>query len=244
MVTVVCCYNNEECLKKMLLPSLNRQKQEVQRILIDNNQKKYVSAAMAYNKEVIKAEGDIIIFCHQDIAFDDENFIDDIEKVFQKTPNIILGMAGIKKDGFVYSQLKYYKTKEYITQKRLSDKLEEVESIDECFFAIKREHLMKLMFDEVVCDNWHLYAVEFCYRAKHADLKLKSMVTSIQAYHKMEPGTGLEVDEKFIKTMKKVCKKYADLEEEIYAPCYITATRFPKKQFKLLKTKIKTLVNK
>ena len=242
MITIACCYNDEDCLKKMLLPSIERQNTKVDIILINNNEKKYSSAAMAYNNEVVRAKGDIIVFCHQDIAFD-ENFAENIEEIFKEHPNIILGVAGIKKDGFVYSQLKYYKTKEYITQKRLNNELEEVESIDECLFAIKKEHFLKMMFDQVVCNHWHLYGVELCYHGKKSDMKLVPMVTSTQVYHKMESGTGLEVDKNFLKIIGKLCRKYKD-ENKIYAPCYIISTKFPKRQLKILRTRMKLILKK
>ena len=239
MITIVCCYNNEECLQNMLLPSLKKQKCEFELILINNNIEKYKSAAEAYNKEGVKAKGDIIIFCHQDIVFD-EGALKKIQNIFEKKSDIILGAAGIKKDGLVYSQLKYFATKELITQKQLDYELERVESIDECMFAITKENFKQLMFDEYVCDNWHLYGVELCYHGK-LELNLKSMVTDIQIYHKMQAGTGLEVDENYLKTMDKLCKKYKKREKFIYAPCYIVSTQCPQKNIKFMRTRSKLL---
>ena len=123
------------------------------------------------------------------------------------------------------------------------NELEEVESIDECLFAIKKEHFLKMMFDQVVCNHWHLYGVELCYHGKKSDMKLVPMVTSTQVYHKMESGTGLEVDKNFLKIIGKLCRKYKD-EKKIYAPCYIISTKFPKRQLKILRTRMKLILKK
>lgn len=244
MITVLCCYNNGKCLNDMLVPSIKKQTQQSQLIFINNEKKNYGSAAQAYNCEVGNAEGDILVFCHQDIAFDQPDFLENVENIFKEHPNIILGLAGIKSDGMVYSNLKYLGNKEFITQKRVESAIEKVESLDECFIAIKKEHFMKILFNEDLCDNWHLYAVELCYNAKNSELRLNSFVSSIAAYHKMQGGNGLEVDRKYLKTLDKICVYYAKKEKKIYAPCYVVSTKFPRKQVKLFKTKIRLYLNR
>lgn len=238
MITLICCYNDRKCLEKMLIPSIETQKIQPQLILIDNNKKRYKSAAQAYNKEFKEAKGDILVFCHQDIAFDDSGFLQNVEKAFNKNPDSILGLAGIKKDGKMYSNLKYFGNKEYITQKRVIGDAEKVESLDECFVAIPKKHFMKLLFNEEVCDYWHLYVVELCYRAKK-DLSINSNVIPLEAYHKIQEGNGLEVDSYYLSTINKICKNYKKSEKEIYAPCYIVPTGFLKKHLKFIKTRLK-----
>lgn len=242
MISIMCCYNDRKCLESMLLSGLKYQSDKYELLLIDNNKKKYKSAAEAYNKEISKVKGDIIIFLHQDVILDDTQFLAKVINIFEENPNIILGLAGIKKNGKVYSNLRYYKTKEYITTQRVEKNLEEVESIDECFVAIKKNNFDKLKFDEEVCDGWHLYAVELCYAAKTSEMNIKTMVAPLYAYHKMLPGKRVTRD--FLKGINKVCEKYKKTEEQIYAPCYILRTGFPKKHLKLLKTYIKLFLKK
>lgn len=240
MISIMCCYNDEKCLNSMLIPSLNNQNCEYELILINNNEKQYKSAAEAYNNEIVSAKGDIIIFSHQDVIIDDSEFLNEVEKIFQQTPEIILGLAGIKNNGKVYSNLRYYKTKEYITMNRITNMLEQVDSIDECFIAIKKDDFMRIKFDENVCDGWHLYGVELCYAAKV--LGIKAMVTPLAAYHKLLPGKRVTKD--FLKGMSKLCRKYKNKYDVIYAPCYVLNTGFPNKQLKLLRTYIKILLGK
>lgn len=243
MITLLCCYNDKDCLNNMLIPSINKQNRKIETIFIDNTKGKYKSAAEAYNREFEKAKGDILLFSHQDIIFEKEDFIEQIEKIFSEKTNSMIGLAGIKKDGKVYSNLKYYRSKEYITKERIIDNVEEVESIDECFFAIKREHFDKLYFDEKICDNWHLYAVELCYRGRY-EQNLNIGVVDVPAYHKMESGTGLEVDEMFLRTLSRICEKYKKKEKLIYAPCYVVQTKGIKKYYKIIKTKLKLKLRK
>ena len=40
------------------------------------------------------------------------------------------------------------------------------DTVDECCFGMTREIFDQLCFNESVCDEWHLYAVEMCLRAK------------------------------------------------------------------------------
>lgn len=242
MITLICCYNNRECLDNMLIPSIKCQEKQPQLILIDNNKRNYKSAAQAYNSEVVNAEGDVLVFCHQDIAFDDQKFFYEIEEMFLENPDMILGLAGVKRDGCVYSNLKYLKNKKYITRKRVKEKRERVESLDECFIAIKTENFRKLLFNEDVCDNWHLYAVELCYRAKK--YSIESYVAKIEAYHKMQQGKGLEVDKNFIKVIKRICKMNRGRQKIIYAPCYIVPTKTFQMYTKIIKTEIKIKMKK
>lgn len=245
-VTYICCQNNKRQLEEMLLPSIALLQSEVQHsstnlILIDAQASGYKSAAEAFNvtiKERICEIGDIIVFCHQDIAFNTMQFHQRLLKELTQNPFQILGVAGIDKSGTVFSNLKYRENNEFITKNRLKEKTEVV-SVDECCFATSKNFFLKLMFDDINCSHWHLYAVDLCYQAHlHGG---KSFVLPESIYHKENNEEGMYTDMNFIKTMWNLVLKYRKHYTHIYAPCYICNTNILYAGAKLLKTILKNI---
>lgn len=244
MITFICCFNNEKQLNKMLLQSLQKHCKDANNnlILISPIKKGYKSAAQAYNTTIQnnwdKIE-DIIIFCHQDIAFDDTQFLDRIIQELKSNPFQIIGFAGITDNGMAYSNLRYYKTKEYITRNRVIESKLKVESVDECCFATTKQVLQKISFDEKSCFHWHLYSVDLCYEAKI--LNIPSYIIPETIYHKENSNGGLYTDMNFLKTMWNLVLKYKERVNCIYAPCYICPTMPYKAIIRLLRTAIKNI---
>lgn len=241
-VTFICCYNNAEELNSMLLPSFGKlDKDTVNYILIDSTLNNYRSAAEAYNKTIEKHKdeiGEILIFLHQDIAFSDSGFLEKIISELTANPNQILGFAGINDFGTVFSNLKYRKDKSFITRNQIKEKTQ-VCTVDECCFAMTKILYQKLLFDEYVCNHWHLYAVEICYNAKKN--KIPCYVLPDVIYHKEFSGGGLQTDSNFLTSMWRLVIKYGKEFNCIYAPCYICKTNRLQAAAKLFKTSIKNL---
>lgn len=211
-------------------------------ILIDNRNMKYQSCATAYNREIdnnINTIGDILIFLHQDIAFDDDRFQQRVIYELSENPNQIIGAAGMPTTGRTVSNLKYLYTKDYITATQLEDKTS-VMSVDECCFAMTKELYLKLLFDEKTCDSWHLYAVDLCYAARRK-FGVESYVLPETIYHKYDGTTGLNTDTSFLWTMWKLTRKYRYNFEIIYSPCYIVATNTIGAISKILRTTIRNI---
>lgn len=244
-VTFICCYNNRDELNSMLLPSLNiLDKGTYNIILINSLDEGYKSAAEAYNRTIEKRKdkiGDILIFCHQDIAFDNIAFLQNIMSELTQNPNQILGFAGINKKGSVFSNLKYLENKLFITRNQLKEKTR-VLSIDECCFAMTKVVYESLGFDEYVCNHWHLYAVELCYNARRNGIPSYVMPDII--YHKKNNNDGMSTDKYFLKSMWRLIKKYKKRIDCIYAPCYICSTNLLIGGFKLLRTYTKNLIKR
>ena len=249
-ISYICCFNNEEQLKSLLLPSLEKLKKgklvgnEPSVLLIDNREGKYKSAASAFNAEVlthIYELGDILCFMHQDIAFDDDTFQQELISAFENNDNQIIGFSGKKCNDQSYSNLRYYATKDYIVNNQITSPTE-VESVDECCFAIPQKLFLKLMFDEKVCFHWHLYAVELCYHANR-DFDTKINVATSEIYHKLQDDIGLALDTFFFKTLMLIIKKYRKDYKRIYAPCYTIWTNPILARLQLLKTKIDTTLH-
>ena len=243
-LTYICVYNNENQLNSMLKASLDKldDRVEYNAILINNSFAKYHSCSEAYNTELEINEarlGNILIFVHQDIAFNDNNLQKRIISELKDNPNQILGVAGMSKEGRTLSNLKYLKTGNYITITQIADKTE-VESLDECCFAMTKDLYFKLKFDEKTCSHWHLYAVDLCYEAKRK-YGIKSFVLPESIFHKMDGSSGLTVERHFLWTIYKMTRKYHKIFSEIYTPCYIVSTYLPKTILKISRSLIKNI---
>ena len=243
-VTFICCYNNSDELNSMLLSSLNILDKDIYNIILINSLNEgYKSAAEAYNKTIEQREheiGDILIFCHQDIAFDNVTFLQNIISELTENPNQIIGFAGIDTHGSVLSNLQYQESKQFITRNQIKAK-EKVVTIDECCFATSKTVYQKLKFDEYVCNHWHLYAVELCYNARRNEIPSYVMPDII--YHKKNNNGGMYTDKYFLKSLWKLAKKYRKDFDRIYAPCYICSTNRFIAAVKIFRTSIKNLLH-
>lgn len=214
----------------------------VKYLLINNTYSTYSSCAKAYNSELQQHNndlGDILVFSHQDIAFDDSKWLERITIELLDNPNQILGFAGMPKTGRTVSNMRYQKTKDLITKTQLVEKTE-VESLDECCFAMTKELYMKVRFDERTCNHWHLYAVDFCYEAKRK-LGAKAYVLPEMIYHKCDETSGLHVDFHFLWTMWKITRKYKQ-DAQIVTPCYTISTSPLRALTKIMRTIGKNII--
>ena len=206
-------YNNEEILNDYLLKSLKNQTTNYELILIDNTQKKFKSAAEAFNQEGKKAKGKYIIFTHQDIDLSSNIFLNNLEIILDSISNLgIAGVAGKSKEKIIVSNIK-----EGIPPK-LSGKIQinepvKVQTLDECLFIIPTSIFDVVQFDEKVCSGWHLYAVDYSLSVNERGLDVYVVPASI--YHK---STG----ESFSKEYYGILKKLLDKHRKNYKMVYTT----------------------
>ena len=206
-------YNNEEILNNYLLKSLNSQTTNYELILIDNTQKKFKSAAEAFNQEGKKAKGEYIIFTHQDVDLSSNMFLNDLKIILDSLPNLgIAGAAGKSEEKVIVSNIK-----EGIPPK-LSGKIQinkpiKVQTLDECLFIIPKSIFDVVQFDEKVCSGWHLYAVDYSLSA--AEMGLDVYVIPASIYHK-------SAGESFSKEYYDILKKLLDKHKKNYKLVYTT----------------------
>ena len=245
-MTLICVYNNDQQLNDMLLKSLESIRGgQTKTLLVDNTGHRYASCAQAFNSE-LRAHwqelDDVLVFLHQDIAFDDDLWMRRIETELATDPLQVLGFAGMPKAGRTVSNLKYRQTGAYITATQVSGKTE-VESLDECCFAMSKELYRQVGFDEKTCDHWHLYAVDFCYEARRR-LGAKSYVLPETVYHKENGSTGLSSDRHFLQGIWRMTRKYRHFTPTIYTPCYIVSTRPLPALLRIAKTIVRNVVGR
>lgn len=252
-ISIICCYNNPDELHRMLVPSVktilthrgvNNPDYQINTFYIDNTAHKYSSAAEAWNRTIEEhweRLGEIVLFSHQDIAFDDDLFLKRIIGMMAENENRIIGMAGMNPGCSTISNLRYRNDGAYITRQRVSNPTR-VASLDECLFAVSKNLLSKLKFDEVNCFHWHLYAVDMCYEAVRS-FGTESIVIPESIYHK-EDDHGLTTDKYFLCTMWNLIRKYRNDFSTIDTPCYHVSTSTLPALMKLSKTCLKNICKK
>ncbi len=235
MISVVCVYNNEDILNDYLLDSLESQTADYELILIDNTENKFKSAAEALNHGGKKAKGTYIMFVHQDIDLSSDNWLKDTEKMLNSLTNIgILGVAGncenvkgtttIIKDG----------DPPKLAGPNYLNEITESQTLDECLIIVPKSVFNILHFDEMVCDDWHLYAADYCLSIKK--LGYKVYIAPIFVYH-LSPGYSMS--ENYYLTLNKILKKHRNNYNEIFTNTGCWNTLYPLKlQRKLIPLKL------
>ena len=185
MVSLICCYNNITLYENMK-KSLEKQTIEYELIGIDNREGQYKSAAVALNVGGASANGDIFIFLHQDIVFENENSLENYIRVIPKDRAAIVGLFGAS----------------HKKRRTIAYNLYEAETLDECCVAMSRKVYEQLRFNEVVCNSWHLYVVEMCLRASEQNILVASGKFEIKHL-----SSGM-VDESYMKTFKELISIY------------------------------------
>jgi hypothetical protein len=128
-----------------------------------NNEYKGCSEALNIGKDL--AEGEYVIYCHQDLRVP-ENWLSKISEHINNTSNFgFLGMAGVKykvsneNDGAVYltneKQLDFYR-------RTIGNKFE-IQCLDELCIIGKRSDIFR--FDESNFDHYHWYGADICLQA-------------------------------------------------------------------------------
>jgi len=211
MISIVCVYNNKQILDNYLLKSLKNQTAEFELITLDNTQSKFKSAAEALNYGGKKAKGKYIMFVHQDVDSFSISWLEKVEKVLDKIPNLgIAGVAGKKDETGMITNIKHD------NPPRLAGKIqikipEEVQTLDECLIMIPQSVFNMLHFDEIVCDNWHLYAVDYCLSVKK--LGYNAYVIPMFVHH---GSPGSPMSKEYYSTLGKLLKKHKQHYDRIY----------------------------
>jgi GT2 family glycosyltransferase len=138
----------------------------------------------AYNRGAQQASGDVLIFCHDDIDIPHADFG---ERVLNHlTTHDVVGVAGASKlvDGdwghaglpHVHGQVVHRPAGQegylYFCAGLQARVIENIHALDGVFIAMKRSVWEQVRFDDATFDGFHLYDIDFCYRAHSAGFKL------------------------------------------------------------------------
>lgn len=216
MISIICCANNLEVYRNMLLESLENQNEPYEVILIDNTFNKHKSAAEALNFGARQAKGDYLVFAHQDIQFNNLNFLRNIKSYINRL-NGIVGLAGIKDSQGVLTNLTQGEHYQNGGEHKIDSPVE-VQTLDEVFIACRKEVYELIKFDEKICNDWHLYGVDFCLSAKK--IGIQSFVVPEVIHHK----SGGKISLGYVKTLYRLIEKHRKSYTKIYTTCSITST--------------------
>jgi hypothetical protein len=210
VISIICVFNNKQTLERYLLESLKIQENKYQLILVDNTQKRFSSAAQALNYGASKANGDYFMFAHQDMEFTDPQWLEEVETTLK--PLINVGIAGVA--GKIHRNLvsnMFHNELPVLSGNYPITKPQQVQTLDECLFIIPQKVFQDYQFDEVNCDNWHLYAVDYCLTVSAANLDVYVIPES--CYHH---STGYAFSDDYYSTLKKIINKHKEKNHWIY----------------------------
>lgn len=186
MISIVCVYNDKKILNRVLLESLKKQNTQYELILIDNTNGEWRSAASALNYGGRMANGEYIMFVHQDVELPSKDWLEKVEKVLDRIPDLgIAGVAGMSEKGrdsrergrgYICDSGKIWLGANPVKEP------EEVQTLDECLLVIPKKVFSKLQFDEINFDGWHYYGADYCLSVRK--LGLKPYVIPAFIYHR------------------------------------------------------------
>ncbi len=222
MISIICIYNNNSSLENYLLKSLENQSIYHESILIDNTQNRFKSAAEALNYASEKAKGEYLMFVHQDFELDSDKWLDEAEKTLNILPDLgIAGVAG-KYDRNCISNIKTGYPPILAGPIQIKEP-KKVQTVDECLIIIPKKIFDEIQFDEVVCDNWHLYATDYCLMAKKAGYDV--YVLPMEGYHS-SPGYSFSEGD-YYSTLRKLVDKHKNEYKWIYTTTGSWSTVYP-----------------
>ncbi len=185
MFSIICVYNDYEILSNYLLKGLEKQSICFEKILIDNTNGKFSSSAEALNYGANKASGDYLMFVHQDVELESDSWLKDVHDILDALPKLgIAGVAGVVSEGEINIDRYRNIIKHEIPPKKWGNKIfspELVETLDECLLIVPKNVFNELKFDEICCDGWHLYGVDYCLSAHEYGFNV--FVLPVMIYH-------------------------------------------------------------
>lgn len=154
------------------------------------------SLCEGYNRAIGKATGDIVIFSHDDITLFSEEFQ---ARLFEHMRHVdVLGLAGCTRlvdaswvaagAPHIHGQVAHRRPQGgfsicvYGNHGRLTTG---IKAVDGLFFAVRRHVAEEIRFDETTFDGFHLYDLDFSYRAHRAGFRL-GVCTDIAIAHDSE----------------------------------------------------------
>ncbi len=220
-VSIVCVYNNYEQLNDCLLRGLKKQSIDFELILLDGSEGKFKSCAAALNSGVENSSGDILIFSHQDIYLKSEKELENFVRfICDASEGTIVGVAGaVEKNN---RNIGNYTSGLTINEEMVEriNKPTRVSCIDECFFGMTKATYEIHHFDEILCDDWHLYAVEQClYHRSNGD---NVYVFPCQVHHL----SGGKISLNYMNDLVNLADRYRKKFKYIWTTCYKVKTNY------------------
>lgn len=215
MISIIAVYNDKRALNEILLPGLKNQTAKFEVITLDNTKGQFKSLAEALNYGGKQANGEYIMFAHQDVELGSDLWLENTEQILNSIPELgIAGVAGMseKKGNSIEKRRGYINDCGVVWGEPLQ-KPEEVQTLDECILIVPKPVFSKLKFDEKIFDGWHLYGVDYCLSVKQ--MGLKPCVIPAFIYHR---SLRLNVVN-LLRYQKRLYNKHKKNYKKIYTTC-------------------------
>lgn len=220
MISIVCVYNNEKTLRNVLLKGLKNQTVEFELITLDNRDGRYRSAAEALNYGGKKAKGEYIMFVHQDMWFYSSTWLEEAERLVASIPDLgIAGVAGMSEEGRNWQErvrfsIDVFDEECWVEIDRV-EKLEEVQTLDECLLVVPRSVFTRLQFDEKVFDGWDCYGADYCLSVRQLGLKAY-VIPGRSGHSTLRAGRHIWEFKELLKFQKRLYIKHRKNYKPIY----------------------------
>jgi tetratricopeptide (TPR) repeat protein len=140
------------------------------------------SLCEGWNRGLARARGDIVVFCHDDIALACDRLGERLAGALARDD--VVGAAGSTRlagPNWVWAGAVH--ARGWMTHMREGELLAGayalegpeaggIETLDGVFIAARRDAAQAIGFDAEAFDGWHLYDADFCWRARRAGLRL------------------------------------------------------------------------
>lgn len=171
-ISIITIANNKEVYNSFVDNLLKQKNVNAQLLTVYNYNNTFKSAVEAYNSILKEVKYSLIIFCHPDIRFLDNNsLLNIVEQVEQLNDYGVVGIAGAsaseiyKSKPIVYTSIIQGVRRQHIGVQISSPMI--VQTLDECFFLTSRSNLESIRLSEIkgtecIKEKWHLYCVNYC----------------------------------------------------------------------------------
>lgn len=167
MISVICVYNDEHIFTNMLNKCLPKQTAKFELISVNNTAGTFKSAAQALNYMGRQAQGEYLMFVHQDVILPSERWLEDIEIILANISDLgVAGCAGVDENG---QQQGFIRDRYHLWGKPFAEP-KAVQTLDESVLIVPHPVFRDIQFDEENFTGWHCYGADYCLRAKSRGL--------------------------------------------------------------------------
>ena len=203
--SIIIVYNDKESIEAVKANIANQvDNRNIEIIFLDNTNGKFQSAAEALNYGASIANADVLIFMHQDVLLLSDDIVFSYCSFLNQNPKAIIGAAGVlPNDKRTITDI-YDSLEKLPIGVRANGKVYEVDSLDECFFAMKKNTWSTIKFDERCCDNWHSYGIDICFANRLNGGKV--YMVPAELWHR---SSGNSYSKSYYSSIKKLVLKYS-----------------------------------
>lgn len=212
MLSILTIANNMD-MYSHFISTLDKQKNiEYEILCIENYDNHILSARDAFIKKATESKGDILLFVHPDIVFLNDNVLHDFTETFCSLNKVgVVGVAGspekiVNNNRVILSNIVHGPDKRKAGIE--IEKPEEIQTVDECMFAIKTDIFKKIGF--LKFEGYHLYAVELCLNCILDGLN--NYVVPADIWHVSD---GRSLNPQYVQTLRKLGNYFSESFEYV-----------------------------